>query len=65
MRRFYGIVCVIFRTRLMKDASYFSSYKWPYYYHHYHYHHHHHPYHNLHNYLYILPKMMCAVFQTH
>ena len=25
----YGIVCVLFRTHLIIDASYFSSYKWP------------------------------------
>ena len=30
MCRLYGIVCVLFRTHLMKDASYFSSYIWPY-----------------------------------
>ena len=28
--RLDGIVCVLFRTRLMKDAPYFSSYKWPF-----------------------------------
>ena len=27
MCRLYGIVCVLFRTRLMKNASYFSTYK--------------------------------------
>ena len=30
MGRLNGKVCVLFRTRLMNDASYFSSYKWPY-----------------------------------
>ena len=31
MCHLYEIVCISFRTHLMKDASYFSSYKWPYY----------------------------------
>ena len=31
MCRLYEIVCVSFKMHLIKDTSYFSSYKWPYY----------------------------------